>query len=478
MSSDGASLGAGERQRLSLRELEVHRQEAATASAGALLRTRTRRPARVPDQETRAADPGWADRGARQRPPRRRRRVARPGPRPPRVLQPALAAPGRRGDHGRVRAARRVARRDCRPPPLRRQARPRRRPVVAPPPPRGSDGRRRVQARGRVRARRAAQGDRAAACSPSSSVLDAGRCARRRPALRPVPLPAGRLDQVVARDAAEFSRAFLSGGVRVVNKHLGLLGATLQHKQSALDDDDFSVASLTTDLRDGVRLYKLCDVTAVGAPTRRRRRLDGARRPRAAHATVRVTRRARAPTSCATRGSRSTASPSAASCRPATGRDASRDLKRQAALVVDGHCETTLDVLWALLSAEVMPTRPVRRGVARGRARAQGPRDQLVSSACRASCSSSWRPTPPPSPTACSRGSRPCAPSAACGRARTWASSTTRTSRRSNPRRGRACVDRRRPSAGGAAQAVQALVRGPHVRRCGSSADASLAAER
>ena len=64
--------------------------------------------------------------------------------------------------------------------------------------------------------------------------------------------------------ALEFSRAFLSGGVGDVNKHLSTLGVVLRHKQTALHEYNFAVERLSTDLRDGVRLCRLVDLTAGG----------------------------------------------------------------------------------------------------------------------------------------------------------------------------------------------------------------------
>ena len=64
--------------------------------------------------------------------------------------------------------------------------------------------------------------------------------------------------------ALEFSRAFLSGGVGDVNKHLSSLGVVLRHKQTALHEYNFAVERLSSDLRDGVRLCRLVDLTAGG----------------------------------------------------------------------------------------------------------------------------------------------------------------------------------------------------------------------
>ena len=50
-----------------------------------------------------------------------------------------------------------------------------------------------------------------------------------------------------------FSRDFLSGEGDVT-KHLGYLGYHVSHQQRALDEYDYAVENLATDLRDGVRL--------------------------------------------------------------------------------------------------------------------------------------------------------------------------------------------------------------------------------
>ena len=65
-----------------------------------------------------------------------------------------------------------------------------------------------------------------------------------------------------SRDMAqEFCRSFLSGGIGDLNKHLSTIGVTLTHKQTALHEFDFTVGRLQTDLRDGVRLCRLVDLS-------------------------------------------------------------------------------------------------------------------------------------------------------------------------------------------------------------------------
>ena len=50
-----------------------------------------------------------------------------------------------------------------------------------------------------------------------------------------------------------FSRDFLSGEGDIT-RHLGYLGYKVTYSQTALDEFDFAVKSLGTDLRDGLRL--------------------------------------------------------------------------------------------------------------------------------------------------------------------------------------------------------------------------------
>lgn len=52
---------------------------------------------------------------------------------------------------------------------------------------------------------------------------------------------------------AEFSRQFLAGEGDI-NRHLGYLGYITKHSQTALDEFDYAVKNLSTDLKDGLRL--------------------------------------------------------------------------------------------------------------------------------------------------------------------------------------------------------------------------------
>ena len=61
----------------------------------------------------------------------------------------------------------------------------------------------------------------------------------------------------------EFCRSYLSGGIGDLAKHLGTLGAPLSHAQSALHEYNFRVDSLATDLRDGARLCRLVELVSL-----------------------------------------------------------------------------------------------------------------------------------------------------------------------------------------------------------------------
>ena len=157
--------------------------------------------------------------------------------------------------------------------------------------------------------------------------------------------------------AQEFSRCFLSGGVGDINKHLSLLGVSLAHKQTALHEFDFGVTSLAVDLRDGVRLCRLVDACSGSGGGHGGASGGGDGRPTLVSA-VRV------PASTRTNKMRNV---ELALERLAQGGGgggggsgaeaelAKEAMRRQVRLLVDGHCETTLDVIWGLLSTDVLP---------------------------------------------------------------------------------------------------------------------------
>lgn len=58
-----------------------------------------------------------------------------------------------------------------------------------------------------------------------------------------------------------FSRDFLSGEGDFI-KHLAYLGYEVEHKQTALDEFDFAVTNIATDLKCGVR-YEYMKIQGV-----------------------------------------------------------------------------------------------------------------------------------------------------------------------------------------------------------------------
>ena len=51
----------------------------------------------------------------------------------------------------------------------------------------------------------------------------------------------------------EFSRDYLAGEGDIT-RHLGYLGYQIKHTQTAIDEFDYAVTNLATDLKDGIRL--------------------------------------------------------------------------------------------------------------------------------------------------------------------------------------------------------------------------------
>lgn len=62
-----------------------------------------------------------------------------------------------------------------------------------------------------------------------------------------------------------FCREFLSGEGNVI-RHLSLLGYVVSYEQTHLDEYDFTVTHMASDLRDGVRLAKLVDTITEKSP--------------------------------------------------------------------------------------------------------------------------------------------------------------------------------------------------------------------
>ena len=158
--------------------------------------------------------------------------------------------------------------------------------------------------------------------------------------------------------AQEFCSNFLSGGVGDINKHLGTLGIKLVHKQTPLNEYNFGVNSLSTDLRDGVRLCRLVDLTA---PTGEEKTLVSQTRVPAESRLQKVHNVKLALKALVKSG-----------LLPAVHDTQSKEqFERQVKLIVDGHCESTLEFMWTLLSHEALhrlaPIEMVAKEVERAR---------------------------------------------------------------------------------------------------------------
>ena len=64
--------------------------------------------------------------------------------------------------------------------------------------------------------------------------------------------------------AASFCREFVSGGVGDINRHLATLGCKLEHAQTTLDEYNFAVGAIAGDLKDGARLCRLLEMLRHG----------------------------------------------------------------------------------------------------------------------------------------------------------------------------------------------------------------------
>ena len=217
------------------------------------------------------------------------------------------------------------------------------------------------------------------------------------------------------------SRAHSYRGVGDLNKHLGLLGVTLSHKQTALHEFNYGVTSLATDLRDGVRLCKLVDI-ATAVTTSAVAEGDGARDHRyggdrgAASVAMSLVAAVPCPPPSRTNKLRNVARAidcaAQAGALPAATDDVSRENKALVKLLVDGHCETTLDVLWSLLSRCVCPSSPPPTP-SRARSSWRAARPSAPSRASASPATLLSLALDASSARASSRGSLPSAPSAA-----------------------------------------------------------------
>ncbi|XP_053380194.1 abnormal spindle-like microcephaly-associated protein homolog [Mercenaria mercenaria] len=120
----------------------------------------------------------------------------------------------------------------------------------------------------------------------------------------------------------QFSRDYLSGEGDIT-RHLGYLGYRVTYSQTALDEFDFAVKSLGTDLRDGLRLARVMEVICDKAELRKSLRAPAISRLQKIH-NLEVVFKTLEQQSID------------------TGNVTTRD-------VVDGHREKTLSLLWTII---------------------------------------------------------------------------------------------------------------------------------
>ena len=132
----------------------------------------------------------------------------------------------------------------------------------------------------------------------------------------------------------EFARSFLSGRVGDLFKHLQSLGAQMSHVQTALNEYDFNVTCLASDLRDGARLCRLIEVLAENG----KRELTSQLRIPAVNRTSRLKN-----VEIALRRMSANNTPLIDAYERG-----SIDLGTCARLVVDGHREGSLELIWSL----------------------------------------------------------------------------------------------------------------------------------
>ena len=231
--------------------------------------------------------------------------------------------------------------------------------------------------------------------------------------------------------AQEFAKQYLSGGVGELVKHLKTLGYELAHSQTALHEYNFRLTSLASDLRDGARLCRLVELIAPPAALEKARARalkanKGVLRPRRGCCGC---RRARASRRCTTTSSRSTPSPTAASrpspAAPRPSRTAPSSSSTATASRRSALCGPS-SPSWRCRRSRPPPISSVRSG-ARGRRRASTAASSSRRSRRRA------RPTRRTRRAAsCSRRAR-APPSSSTGRKR-CAASTASASTTSRPR--------------------------------------------
>ncbi|XP_060083344.1 abnormal spindle-like microcephaly-associated protein homolog [Ylistrum balloti] len=123
----------------------------------------------------------------------------------------------------------------------------------------------------------------------------------------------------------QFSRNYLSGEGDVT-KHLGYLGYVVTHQQTSMDEFDYAVTNLATDLRDGVRLTRVLELLTNHWDLSRSLRAPAISRLQKVH-NMEVVFKA----------------------LTTQGVTFDKEKKITTKDIVDGHREKTLHVLWALI---------------------------------------------------------------------------------------------------------------------------------
>ncbi|XP_033731928.1 LOW QUALITY PROTEIN: abnormal spindle-like microcephaly-associated protein homolog [Pecten maximus] len=123
----------------------------------------------------------------------------------------------------------------------------------------------------------------------------------------------------------QFSRNYLSGEGDVT-KHLGYLGYVVTHQQTSMDEFDYAVTNLATDLRDGVRLTRVLELLTNHWDLSKTLRAPAISRLQKVH-NMEVVFKA----------------------LTAQGVTFDKEKKITTKDIVDGHREKTLHVLWALI---------------------------------------------------------------------------------------------------------------------------------
>lgn len=149
----------------------------------------------------------------------------------------------------------------------------------------------------------------------------------------------------------EFCKSFLKGEGDII-RHLGLLGFEVKYAQTFLDEFNYTVTNLATDLRDGVRLSRVAEIVTNSSDRSLRNilRVPAISRLQKLHNVQQTLRYL--------------------NCSGNTGTEQSTtfDISADAKAIVDGHREGTLLVLWKLcygyeISSGIDPETVIREAI-------------------------------------------------------------------------------------------------------------------